>query len=106
MAPKSAAFVTAKELWDAGMTRHEARMMLQLKYDRIMSKSRISQLLAHYWGPEADESSMKASAAPTKRKRDATSGDNDAKSTKSPTTSDSTDSSMARTRAKLNSAKK
>jgi hypothetical protein len=103
MAPKSAAFVTAQELWDAGMTRHEARMMLQLKYDRIMSKSRISQLLAHYWGPEANESSMKASAAPTKRKSDAVSKDKE--STKSPTKSDSTDSSMARTRAKLNSAK-
>ncbi len=106
MAPKSAAFLTAKELWDAGKTRHEARLELQSKYDRIMSKSRISQLLAHYWGPEANETSMKAAAAPTKRKSDAISEDKDTKSTKSPTTSDSTDSSMARTRAKLNSAKK
>ena len=105
MAPKSEALVTAKELWDAGVDRHEARLQLQLKYDRTMSKSRLSQILTHYWGPDEKETSMKAPNAGTKRKVEAMAEDK----TKSTTSSDSsnsssacsTDSSMARDRARL-----
>ena len=105
MAPKSAAFITAKELWDAGVTRHEARLQLQLKYDRTMSKSRISQLLAHYWGPEEKETSMKAPNTGTKRKVEAMAEDKTKSTTNSDSsnssTASSTDSSIARDRERL-----
>ena len=100
MAPRSAAFATAKELKEAGKTRHEARLELQLKYDRTMSKSRISQLLAHHWGPEA-ETSMKAPITGTKRKTMAESKDQTKSPTKSDSTGSSNDSSMARDRVRL-----
>ena len=115
MAPKSQWSILAQRLKDQGRNRHQARFVLQKEFGRQITPARISQLLADYWGPEADdtrcvqggeaksskdvnanldrETMTEAASTGNKRKRETTSE------------SDTTDSSILRSRARLSSKK-
>ena len=60
MAPKSDASIRAKKLKDEGKNRHEARWELQKEYGRLLTKSRLSQLLSEHWnaGESSDASGL------------------------------------------------
>ena len=69
MAPKSDASMKAKTLKDEGKTRHEARWELQKAYGKVLTKSRLSQLLSEHWSAEENQDTPATGLSTSSRER-------------------------------------